>query len=146
MARSADPSAADHRLPVDEAGDRGQVLRFSRHRKLAPKERQPFFQQRTTTHSGMTPRERFLHAIEIEKHGFVEGAVAFLKRLHREVEIDADPVLAINVRYFLASFLALCGDRKEALSLSEDGLLLAWEHNATEELELFEALSDQLGA
>ena len=91
-----------------------------------------------------TPRERFLRAIEMERRGFSEGAVANLHHLCREVDVESDPSLAICICYFLASFLMLRGEIKEARALTEDGILLAWEYGAEEEMELLEHLSEQL--
>ena len=102
-----------------------------------------------TRHGGprvfeQTPRVRFLRAIEMERRGFSDGAVAHLHHLCREVEVESDPSLAICICYFLASFLMIRGEVEEARALTEDGILLAWEHGAEEELELLEHLSGQL--
>jgi hypothetical protein len=40
----------------------------------------------------------------------------------------------------------LRGETAEARDLAEDGILLAWEHGAAEELEMLESLSQQLGS
>ena len=82
----------------------------------------------------------------MEQRGFTEGAIAHLRALHEEVSVEVDPCLAISVRYFLGSFLMLRGETAEARSLTEDGILLAWEYGASEELELLESLSQQLGS
>ena len=91
-----------------------------------------------------TPRERFLRAIEMERRGFSDGAVTHLHHLCREVDVDSDPSLAICICYFLASFLSLRGEIDEARALTEEGILLAWEFGAKEELELLEHLSKEL--
>ena len=93
-----------------------------------------------------TPRARFLRAIEMEGRGFVDGAVASLRSLRREADFESDPCLAINVHYFLASFLMLQDEMEEARILAEEGIILAWENGAREELELLENLSRQLGS
>jgi hypothetical protein len=81
----------------------------------------------------------------MERRGFVDGAVVLLRQLHRQVCVATDPLLAVSIRYFLASFLTLRGELEEARELTDEGLLLAWEHDAKEELELLEQLAAQLG-
>jgi hypothetical protein len=101
--------------------------------------------QALTLEERQAPRDRFLRAIEMERRGFSEGAIAHLRTLLGEVAPETDPYLAVNVRYFLGSFLMLRGQTAEALDLTEEGILLAWEHGAPEELELLENLSQHLG-
>ena len=91
-----------------------------------------------------SPRDRLLRALEMERRGFVEGAVALLRRLYSEETVAEDPRLAIAVRYSLASLLTLRGNSVEARTLTEDGILLAWEHSAREELELLDDLAQRL--
>jgi hypothetical protein len=95
--------------------------------------------------SRQAPQDRFLRALEMEQRGFADGAILHLRTLYREVDADSDPCLAIGIRYFLGSFLKLRGEADEAREVAEDGILLAWEHGAAEELEMLESLSLQLG-
>ena len=129
---AAEPRGRLLKFPVGRKGRRLGVGAFEAARLAKPEARQE-------------PRDRFLRAIEMEQRGFAEGAIAHLRTLLGEVTPETDPYLAVNVRYFLGSFLMLRGETAEALDLTEEGILLAWEHGAPEELELLENLSQQLG-
>jgi len=91
-----------------------------------------------------SPRERLLKALEMEQRGFLGEAVVQLRSLHEEIGDGDDPRLGISVYYFLASFLALRGEVAEAREIAEDGILLAWEHSAQDELELLDMLVREL--
>ena len=81
----------------------------------------------------------------MEARGFLDGAVSSLRALRGEPGLMDDPRLAIAVHYFLSAFLMLKGDCEEARRFADEGVFLAWEHNANEELELLDNLSRQLG-
>ena len=138
------PSVTSHAVAQDEP--RGRLLEFSAGRKGRRLDDGAMkVAGAVTVEERQLPRDRFLRAIEMEQRGFAEGAITHLRTLLGEVSPETDPCLAVNVRYFLGSFLMLRGETAEARDLVEDGILLAWEHGAPEELELLENLSQQLG-
>lgn len=58
--------------------------------------------------------------------------------------MELEPRLAVHTLYWLSALLAVSGEIGEARNLAEEGLLLAWEQGASEEVEVFDDLWRQL--
>ena len=89
-------------------------------------------------------KSRVRRAADLGESGFLDGAVAILEQVLRVLEPDDRPGLALETLFLLALFLARQRKPVEALRFAEEGLLLAWEAGANDELEAFDLLAERL--